>query len=117
MGALRGRLSGLATPTYVLDIPGGRGKVPIGPQWIHGDGDGAHVVTDPQGVANRYVDRLGADGVNLLNSCGAVAFQTVFHFHLHVIPRYEGDGLRLPWVPTPGAEQQIAAAAKELGRQ
>jgi lysine 2,3-aminomutase len=62
MGALRGRLSGLATPTYVLDIPGGRGKVPIGPQWIHGDGDGAHVVTDPQGVANRYLDRLGADG-------------------------------------------------------
>ena len=67
-----------------------------------------------QRLARRAKDRLGADGVNLLNSCGAVAFQTVFHFHLHVIPRYEGDGLRLPWVPTPGAEQQIAAAAQEL---
>src|SRR5271154_1507965 len=61
MGALRGRLSGLATPTYVLDIPGGRGKVPIGPQWIQGDGDGAHVVTDPQGIQHVYADRLGED--------------------------------------------------------
>ena len=61
MRVLRGRLSGLATPTYVLDIPRGRGKVPIGPQWIHSDGDGAHVVTDLRGVAHPYVDRLGSD--------------------------------------------------------
>jgi lysine 2,3-aminomutase len=60
MRALRGRLSGLATPTYMLDIPGGQGKVPIGPQWVQGDSDGTHVVTDPRGVSHRYVDRLGA---------------------------------------------------------
>ena len=47
-------------------------------------------------------ERLGADGVNLLNSCGAAAWQTVFHFHIHVIPRYDGDPLRLPWVPAAG---------------
>jgi histidine triad (HIT) family protein len=70
-----------------------------------------------QRLAVRVKDRLGADGVNLMNSCGAVAFQTVFHFHLHVIPRYEGDGLRLPWVPAPGDADEIAAAAQELGRQ
>lgn len=68
-------------------------------------------------LAARAKDRLAADGVNLLNSCGAVAFQTVFHFHVHVIPRYEGDGLRLPWVPAPGDAAQIALAAQELGRQ
>ena len=34
-------------------------------------------------------EKLGADGVNLLNSCGRAAWQTVFHFHLHVIPRYD----------------------------
>jgi lysine 2,3-aminomutase len=62
MRVLRGRLSGLATPTYVLDIPGGRGKVPIGPQWVRGDGKGGHVVTDPQGSEHAYVDRLGAAG-------------------------------------------------------
>jgi histidine triad (HIT) family protein len=67
-------------------------------------------------LAARAKERLGADGVNLLNSCGAVAFQTVFHFHVHVIPRYQGDGLRLPWVPAPGDSAVIAAAAQELGR-
>jgi lysine 2,3-aminomutase len=61
MRVLRGRLSGLATPTYVLDIPGGRGKVPIGPQWVRSDGNGAYLVTDPQGAEHLYVDRLGAN--------------------------------------------------------
>lgn len=70
-----------------------------------------------QRLATRAKQRLGADGVNLLNSCGAVAFQSVFHFHMHVIPRYEGDPLRLPWVPSPGDSEQIAAAAQELGRE
>jgi histidine triad (HIT) family protein len=58
--------------------------------------------------------RLRADGVNLLNSCGRAAWQTVFHFHVHVIPRYEGDPLRLPWVPGAGDPAAIAAAAQEL---
>jgi histidine triad (HIT) family protein len=70
-----------------------------------------------QRLAGRMKERLGADGVNLLNSCGAVAFQTVFHFHVHVIPRYEGDSLRLPWVPAAGDSERIAAAAQELGRE
>ena len=55
---------------------------------------------------------LGADGVNLVNSCGQLAWQTVFHFHLHVIPRYSGDPLRLPWNPAPGDRDDIAAAAR-----
>jgi histidine triad (HIT) family protein len=65
-------------------------------------------------LAARAKERLGADGVNLLNSCGSAAWQTVFHFHIHVIPRYEGDPLRLPWVPSEGDQVQIAAAAQEL---
>ena len=67
-----------------------------------------------QRLAARQKQRLGADGVNLLNSCGAAAFQSVFHFHVHVIPRYEGDPVRMPWVPTPGDAEEIAAAAQEL---
>jgi histidine triad (HIT) family protein len=66
-------------------------------------------------MARRVRDRLGADGVNLINSAGSAAWQTVFHFHLHVIPRYEGDPLRLPWQPQPGDQDEIAAAARELG--
>ena len=67
-------------------------------------------------LAVRAKERLGADGVNLINSCGAMAWQTVFHFHVHVIPRYEGDPLRLPWVPAPGNPEEIAGAAQELAR-
>ena len=71
-----------------------------------------------QEIAGRAKERLGADGVNLLNCCGADAWQTVFHFHLHVIPRYkdqpEKDDLKLPWIPAPGDMDDIAAAAKEL---
>ena len=67
-----------------------------------------------QRLAGGRCERLGADGVNLINSCGAAAWQTVFHFHMHVIPRYEGDPLRLPWVPGPGDADEIAAAAAEL---
>jgi lysine 2,3-aminomutase len=62
MRRLRAQLSGLATPSYMLDIPGGRGKVPIGPQWIRTDGRGTHVVTDPRGGQHVYVDRPETGG-------------------------------------------------------
>src|SRR5947209_4024637 len=67
-----------------------------------------------QRLARRITERLGADGVNLLNACGSAAWQTVFHFHVHVIPRYEGDPLRLPWTPASGDPDEIAAVAAEL---
>jgi histidine triad (HIT) family protein len=72
------------------------------------------VAVASQRLARRIRERLRADGVNLVNSCGAAAWQTVFHFHMHVIPRYEGDPLRLPWTPAQGDPQEIAAAAREL---
>ncbi len=67
-----------------------------------------------QRLAARAKERLGADGVNLLNACGAAAWQTVFHFHIHVIPRYNRDPLRLPWVPSEGDPDEIASAAQEI---
>ncbi len=57
MRALRGRLSGLAQPTYVLDIPGGYGKVPIGPDYV----DEAGFVTDPNGGVHAYPPRASAE--------------------------------------------------------
>lgn len=72
------------------------------------------VAVAAQRLARRAVERLGADGVNLINSCGAAAWQTVFHLHMHVIPRYENDPLKLPWVPSPGDPDEIAATAELL---
>jgi histidine triad (HIT) family protein len=67
-----------------------------------------------QRLAQRMIERLGADGINLLNSRGEAAWQTVFHFHMHVIPRYHGDPLRLPWHPAPGDSEEIARVAEAL---
>ena len=76
--------------------------------------DLAAVAVAAQRLAARAVDRLGADGVNLINSCGADAWQTVFHLHMHVIPRYKDDPLQLPWVPAPGDADEIASTAELL---
>jgi histidine triad (HIT) family protein len=71
-------------------------------------------IAGAQRIARRVSERLGADGINLLNSCGRAAWQTVFHFHIHVIPRYADDPLRLPWTPAEGDMDEIAAAAEQL---
>ena len=79
-----------------------------------GQEDLAAVAAAAKRLAARAKEALGADGVNLINSCGAAAWQTVFHFHVHVIPRYRDDPLKLPWVPAPGDADEIAAAAAAL---
>lgn len=50
---LRGRLSGICQPTYMLDIPGGHGKVPAGAPWVEQEGE-AFTARDPQGQRHRY---------------------------------------------------------------
>lgn len=99
-----------ATRGHLLVIPRRHAKdlLEIDPE------DLAAVVQAAQRMAARVKERLGADGVNLINSCGAAAWQTVFHFHVHVIPRYAEDPLKLPWVPAPGDQDEISAAAAEL---
>ena len=57
MRRLRGRLSGLAQPTYVLDIPGGHGKVPIGPNYVHRSDADAIKIEDPHGQRHDYPPR------------------------------------------------------------
>jgi histidine triad (HIT) family protein len=77
-------------------------------------GDLAACALAAQDLARRALDDLGAEGVNLINSCKPAAWQTVFHFHIHVVPRYADDGLRLPWTPAPGDMDEIGAAAEIL---
>ncbi len=78
------------------------------------DEDLHHAATAAKRLALTMRDRLGCDGVNLINACEPAAWQTVFHFHIHVIPRYTGDPLDLPTLPRPGDNGQIAAVAEEL---
>ena len=81
-----------------------------------GEADLARTAAASQRLARRMKERLGCDGVNLINSCEPAAWQTVFHFHVHVIPRYEDDPLQLPWQPQPADPDELAAVAAELRR-
>jgi histidine triad (HIT) family protein len=78
------------------------------------DDDLAACAAAAKRLAARQRERLGADGVNLLNSCRPAAWQTVFHFHIHVIPRFDDDPLRLPWTPSAGDEAEITATGEKL---
>jgi histidine triad (HIT) family protein len=108
------------TLTFMDISPATRGHALVIPKrhatdlWEIDPAELAAVSTAAQRQALRVRDRLGADGVNLINSCRAAAWQTVFHFHMHVIPRYVDDPLKLPWVPAPGDMDAIAAVAAEL---
>ena len=79
-----------------------------------GEEDLTATVLAAQRLSRRMKDALDADGIDLINACGAAAWQTVFHFHIHVVPRYEEDPLKLPWVPKPGDSDEIAEFANRL---
>jgi histidine triad (HIT) family protein len=68
-----------------------------------------------QSLVGRVIERLdGATGANLLSCIGADAWQSVFHTHLHVIPRYPNDPMVLPWKPASGDLDEINAVHAKL---
>jgi histidine triad (HIT) family protein len=105
----------------IMDIfPATRGHVLVIPRAhardvheVAGD-DLAAVATAAQRLAGRAMTGLGADGVTIMQSNGPAAWQTVFHYHVHVIPRYDGDPLVLPW--TPGTSPADPAELVDISR-
>lgn len=65
-------------------------------------------------VGKRMMEVLGCDGFNVVQNNGKAAGQTVFHFHIHVIPRYESDGKMVEWKPGSYAEGETEAMAEKL---
>jgi histidine triad (HIT) family protein len=105
----------------IMDInPAARGHVLVLPRThardLHeiDDEDLAACARTAKRIAGRARDRLGADGVTVMQSNGAAAWQTVFHYHVHVIPRDDGDPLVLPWRPAPGDAAEIEQTAAAL---
>jgi histidine triad (HIT) family protein len=78
------------------------------------DEDLEHTMVAARRLARRIEETLDPDGFNVLNACRPAAWQTVFHYHVHVIPRYEDDPLKLPWIPRGAEEDEIAAVAGEI---
>src|SRR4051812_42248982 len=77
----------------------------------------SHVIVAAKHVAAKMRDTLGCDGINLLQSNGRAAWQTIFHLHVHVIPRYADDPLVLPTHPNRpqrAEPEELAAVAKEI---
>lgn len=76
--------------------------------------DLTHTARAAQRVAKRMEETLKPDGFNLINATRAAAWQTVFHFHIHVIPRYVDDPLKLPWIPRGAEMDEISAIAATI---
>lgn len=60
-----------------------------------------------------YKEKIGASGINFLHASGATAQQSIFHFHIHLIPRFEKDNLNL-WPELPHASYNRAEMCKIL---
>ncbi len=68
-------------------------------------------------LASVLRDRLGCDGLNVVQNNGEAAGQTVPHFHLHLIPRYENDGKILEWTPGKATEEELDEIKEKLTKQ
>ena len=71
------------------------------------DETAAKVMVLAKKLATEMTEKLGADGFNLVQNNNEIAGQTVFHFHLHLIPRYEGDNQKINWTPTTKTAEEL----------
>jgi histidine triad (HIT) family protein len=79
-----------------------------------GDEDLLAAMRTARRVAEGMRATLEPAGFNILHNIGRVAWQSIFHFHLHVIPRYEDDPLQLPWLPEPADPAELARTADQI---
>jgi histidine triad (HIT) family protein len=71
-------------------------------------------IASAQRVARAIREALKPDGLNMLQANGAAAFQSVLHYHLHLIPRWTNDGKGFDWKLVPGNREQIMKAGERL---
>ena len=76
--------------------------------------DLAAAINTARRVARAIKSELRPDGLNVLQANGPAAFQSVKHFHLHLIPRFTNDGKGLDWTPPPGDRAEIVKAGEAL---
>ena len=78
------------------------------------DDDLAAVARTARLIAGRAAEALGADAVKIVQNNGPLAGQTVFHYHVHVIPSYAADPLPPTWTPRPASREDLARTAMRL---
>src|SRR5262245_24182287 len=82
--------------------------------WESDEADLAAAIRTARRVAEALRAALKPDGLNLLQANGPAAFQSVPHFHLHLIPRWTGDGKGFDWPAVPGDRQAIVSAGESI---
>ncbi len=105
----------------ILDIaPAAKGHALILPKehydnlWELGETEAAKVMSIAAKVSAGQKAALGCDGVNVLQNNGVAAGQTVFHFHMHLIPRYENDDMLIPWNTLSYEDGEAAKVCEEI---
>jgi histidine triad (HIT) family protein len=98
-----------ATEGHVLVLPRRHAR----DLWEVAAEDAERTIAASLQVARMIRQALAPDGINLVHASGAAAWQTVFHFHLHVIPRYKDDSLVPPWLNQPPADRSVLRALAE----
>lgn len=76
------------------------------------DETAAQVFVLAKKLATKMTEVLGCDGFNILQNNGEVAGQTVFHFHMHLIPRYKDDQVRIEWEQGSPSKEELEAIAQ-----
>lgn len=65
-------------------------------------------------LAAQLKDKLNCDGLNVIQNNGEAAGQTVFHFHLHLIPRYKDDNQKIDWDKSSPSQDELEAVKNEI---
>ncbi len=65
-------------------------------------------------MATIMTEKLQCDGFNLVQNNGEAAGQTVQHFHMHLIPRYENDGQKINWIPGEPSQEELEEIKKQI---
>ena len=65
-------------------------------------------------MAAKMTEKLKCEGFNLIQNNGDMAGQTVFHFHMHMIPRYQADGQKIGWKPMEVTQDELEEVMKEI---
>ena len=76
--------------------------------------DAKEVISLAKKMATVMKEKLGCDGFNLVQNNGESAGQTVFHFHMHLIPRYENDGQEIGWKPGSPSQDELEEIRKQI---
>ena len=74
----------------------------------------SQVATTAKAVADLLNAQLGSEGTTIFQMSREAGWQTVFHLHMHVIPRWEDDGLHKPWDLAPAAESDLLEVLQQL---